>query len=84
MRVDERGEGDGDQRQLKKRRIASDAHQTVVANAGPPERHDGLGERGGEREDEGEMTNLDDHCVAVVPSCQRPCFLRASTTSRGM
>ncbi len=85
MRVDERGEGDRDQRELDHRGVAPDAHQAVVANAGAPERHDCLGERGGEREHEGEMTNLDNHCVAaVVPSCQRPCFLSASTTSRGI
>ena len=45
---------------------------------------DRLGERGGEREHKGEMADLDDHCVAVVPSCQRPCFFKASTTSRGI
>ena len=85
MRVDERREGDRDQRQLGQRRAAADPHQAVVADAGAPERHDGLGERRAEREDEGEMTDLDDHGLATSsPSCQRPCFFSASTTSRGM
>ena len=65
MRVDERGEGDRDQRQLDERGVASDAHQPVVADAGAPERHDRLDERGGERQHEGEMTDLDDHGLAT-------------------
>ena len=85
MRVDERGEGDRDQRQLSERGTAPDTHQTGVADAGAPERHDCLGERGPEREHKGEMADLDYHGLATAsPSCQRPCFLSASTTSRGM
>ena len=71
--------------ELDQRGVSPDTHQPVVADAGAPERHDRLDERGGEREHKGEMADLDNHCVAaVVPSCQRPCFLSASTTSRGM
>ncbi len=84
MRVDERGESDRDQRELDQRRVAPDSHEPDVAHSRAPERHDRLGERGGEREHKSEMADLDNHCVAVVPSCQRPCFLSASTTSRGM
>ena len=85
MGVDEGREGDRDQEELGQRGATADAHQAAVADASAPERHDRLGERRGEREDEGEMADLDDHCVAaVVPSCQRPCFLSASTTSRGI
>ena len=85
MGVDERREGDRDQRELGQRGAAADAHQAAVADARAPERHDGLGERCGEREDEGEMADLDDHGLATSsPSCQRPCFFSASTTSRGI
>ena len=85
MCVDERGEGDGDQRELEQRRVAPDGHKSDVANTRAPERDDCLGERSREREHKGEMADLDNHCVAaVVPSCQRPCFLSASTTSRGI
>ena len=85
MGVDERGESDRDQRKLDQRRVTPDNHEANVANSSAPERHDCLGERGGEREHKGEMADLDNHCVAaVVPSCQRPCFLSASTTSRGI
>ena len=35
-------------------------------------------------ENEGEMAGLDDHGQASAsPSCQRPCFINTSTTSRG-
>ena len=85
MRVDERGEGDRDQRELAERGAAADAHQAVVADAGAPERHDGLSERRAEREDQREMADLDDHVwPPSSPSCQRPCFFSASTTSRGI
>jgi hypothetical protein len=84
MRVDERGESECDQRELDQRRVAPDSHEPDVADTCAPERHDCLRECGGEREHKGEMADLDNHCVAVVPSCQRPCFFRASTTSRGI
>ena len=85
MRVDERGEGDPDQGQLRERGAAPNPHQPGVADAGAPERRDGLDERGGEREHKGEMADLDNHGLATAsPSCQRPCFFKASTTSRGM
>ena len=85
MRVDERSEGDRDQRQLSQRGAAPDPHQTAVADPGAPERRDGLDERGGEREHKSEMADLDDHGLATAsPSCQRPCFFSASTTSRGI
>ena len=85
MGVDERREGDRDQRQLDQRGAAADTHQAAIADAGAPERHDGLSEGRGEREDEGEMADLDDHGLATSsPSCQRPSFFSASTTSRGI
>ena len=85
MRVDERGESDRDQRELDHRRVAPDRHEPDVADTRAPEGHDGLNDRGRERDHKGEMSDLDNHCVAaVVPSCQRPCFFSASTTSRGM
>ena len=84
MRVDEGGESDRDQRQLGQRCAAPDPHQSVIADAGAPKRNDRLDKRGAEREHKGEMADLDNHWVAVVPSCQRPCFLSASTTSRGI
>ena len=85
MRVDEGGESERDQRELDQRRVAPDDHQPDVADSRAPERHDRLGERGGEREHKGEMADLYNHCeAAVVPSCQRPCFFSASTTSRGI
>ena len=46
------------------------------------ERHARLHQRQKEREDEREMSELDDHFAA--PSCQWPDFFSASTTSRGM
>jgi hypothetical protein len=65
--------------------FAADAHQPVGAGARAPGRLDRLGQRSGEREHEGEMADLDDHGLATAsPSCHRPCFLSASTTSRGM
>ena len=85
MRVDERGERDRDQGELDQRRVAPDVHETVVADARAPEWRDCLSERGGKRERQGEMADLDDHWRAVPsPSCQRPCFFKASTTSRGI
>ena len=61
------------------------AHQAAVADPRAPERHDRLGEGCAEREHEGEMADLDDHGLATSsPSCQRPCFFSASTTSRGI
>ena len=77
MRVDERGESERDQRELDQRGVAPDAHQADVADARAPERHDGLGERGGEREHKGEMADLDNHCVAAVVSfLPAPLFLQ--------
>ena len=71
--------------ELGQRGAAADAHQAGVADPGAPERHDRLGERRAEREDEGEMADLDDHGLATSsPSCQRPSFFSASTTSRGI
>ena len=85
MRVDEGGEGDRDQHELDQRGVAPDVHEPAVADARAPEWRDRLGEGGGEREHEGEMADLDDHGLATAsPSCQRPCFLSASTTSRGI
>ena len=85
MRIDERGEGDRDQRELHQRRVAADGHEPDVANPRAPEWRDALNDRGGKREHKGEMTDLDNHGLATAsPSCQRPCFLRASTTSRGI
>ena len=85
VRVDERGESDRNQRELDERRVAPDIHECDVADPRAPERDDRLGERSCERQHKGEMADLDNHCVAaVIPSCQRPCFLSASTTSRGM
>ena len=85
MRIDEGCESERDQRELDQRGVAPDRHESDVANARAPERDDRLGDRGGEREHKGEMADLNNHCeAAVVPSCQRPCFLSASTTSRGI
>ena len=83
MRVDQRCEGDRDERELRQRRAAPDRHQVRVADARAPGRDDRLRKRGAERQNESEMADLDDHFVAS-PSCQRPCFFSASTTSRGM
>ena len=63
VRVDERGEGDRDQRELDQRGVAPDGHEPDVPDPRAPERDDRLGEGGGEREHEGEMADLDDHCV---------------------
>ena len=83
MGVDQRGEGDREAGELRQRRASSDRHQVGVAEARAPGRHDRLRQRGRERQDEGEMADLDDH-LAFAPSCQRPCFFSDSTTSRGM
>ena len=85
VRIDEGCESERDQRELDQRRVAPDRHESNVANASAPERDDRLGERGGERQHKGEMADFNNHCeAAVVPSCQRPCFFSASTTSRGI
>src|ERR1700748_1162027 len=85
MGVDEGCESKRDHCELDNRRVAPDGHQSDVADASAPERDDRLGDRGGESEHKGEMADFYNHCVAaVVPSCQRPCFLSASTTSRGI
>ena len=66
MGVDERREGDRDQQELGQGGATADAHQAAVADASAPERHDRLGERRGEREDEGEVADLDNHCLAAL------------------
>ena len=85
MRIDERCKSNCDERELGQRGAAPDLHELVVAEARAPERHDRLRERSAKREHEREMSDLDDHGLATPsPSCQRPCFLSASTTSRGI
>ena len=85
VRVDKRREGDRDQHELDQRGVAPDRHEPDVADTRAPEWRDALNDRRGKREHKGEMADLDDHGRATAsPSCQRPCFLSASTTSRGI
>ncbi len=84
MRRRQSCEGDGDEQELCERGGDSDPHQLAVARARAPERHGRLDHRNRQRQRQREMSGLDDHGFAVSPSCQRPCFLRDSTTSRGM
>ncbi len=85
VRVDQRREGDRDQRKLGQRGAGPDRHQAAVADPRAPERDNGLREGGAKRQHEGEMANLDDHGLATSsPSRQRPSFFSASTTSRGI
>ena len=83
MRVDERRERCRDERKLGQAGAAPNRHEVWIADARAAERNDGLRKRRAEGENEGEMADLDDHFEAS-PSCQRPCFFSASTTSRGM
>ncbi len=87
MRVDERARCKRDSRELPERARRADRGETLVAAQRTPERQRRLQEREREREGERVMADLDDHGLAsapCAPSCQRPSFFKASTTSRGM
>ena len=84
MRVDERREGDGDEHELGERGALPHAHQGRIADVRAPGGDESLRQRRAERENEGEMTDLDNHLALASPSCHRPCFFSASTTSRGI
>src|SRR5262249_52896842 len=78
----QRDEGDGNEEQLTLGSGRRHRHPGLVVARGAGERQNRLRQRQGQRQDEGEMAEFGDHCV--VPSCQRPDFFRASTTSFGM
>ena len=61
--VRERAEGDGEQRELGQGGGLGDLHQARIAGAGAPGRQRHLHQRHGEREDDGEMSEFDDHAV---------------------
>ncbi len=66
------------------RSAPSELHQSQIALRRAPERQARLRQRDDEREDEREMTQLDDHgptFAVAAPSCQCPDFFKASTTS---
>ena len=48
------------------------------------QRHESLEGGNGERQDEGEMSDLGDHGPAPLPSCQTPFSFSLSATSFGM
>src|SRR5439155_15399113 len=63
-------------------RRPGEAHQPGIVAGGADQRQRRLDQRQKEGQHQSEMAELGDHGVA--PSCQRPAFFRASTTSRGM
>ncbi len=65
--VHEGGEGDGDEAELGERGGLGDLHEAGVAGAGAPGRQRHLHQRHGEREQDGEMSDLDDHGVIPRP-----------------
>ena len=69
--VDQGGKGDGDGRQLHEARRDRDTGERRVVAMGAPERQHRLDQGQAEGQDQGVVTELDDHCGLPSPSrCQ--------------
>ena len=69
--MDQGGKGDGDGRQLHEARRDRDPGERRVAAMGAPERQHRLDQGQPEGQDQGVVTELDDHCGLPSPSrCQ--------------
>jgi hypothetical protein len=80
-------EGDADQQELRHCRRARYRHQPSVARPCPPNRQDALKDGDHRRQDQREMADFGNHCVAVAGAsspCHSPCSFSALTTSAGM
>jgi hypothetical protein len=78
------GEGECYESELRLRRGAREVHKLRVAAAGADQRHDRLGRRHGQRQQQGEVACFRDHLPWPTVSCQRPLRFSASATSGGM
>ena len=75
----EDGEGAGDEREGGEGGDRGDAHQRGVAAARAEDRQARLQQRGGERQDQREMSEFDDHAARLLPFTVSP-----SRTPRGL
>jgi len=79
--------GEEDQAELSARRGAAGGHQPRMARRRPPERQGRLQDRDQQRQHQGEMAKLDDHCpVSSVPAARArksSALFSASSTSGG-
>ena len=84
MRIGERRESERDAEQTARApRSSRPPISAASPRRAPMNGRDRLRQRQREGERQREMAGFDDHGLAL-PSCQRPCFFSASTTSRGM
>ncbi len=87
--VHQRQEGNADEAELAKRRRIGHGHQPLVAHVRAPRRHHHLEDGDQQRQDQREMPQLDNHCVASagwgapLPSLT-PFASSAFATSGGM
>ncbi len=82
--VHECREGEADEEKLGQRRRHRHPHQAAIAGGGAEKRHGELEDGDGERQDQGEMADLDDHCPVPCPSFQTPFSFSLSARSFGM
>ena len=73
-----------DEHELHERGGNGGRNHLAVAALSADQRHESLKRRNGERQDEGEMSDLGNHGPAPLPSCQTPFSFSLSATSLGM
>ena len=84
--VDQRAERHADEHELAERGGAGERDQTGVAARRAPQRQRALHQRQAERQDQGVVTDLDDHGFSPAPAVcrQTPARFSASATSGGI